>query len=69
MFQFRTVARKSSIGGLYACAGGLDITKFDKNSTCLWYFLIQFGEAWSFVWGNKPTKAPLDDGTLPVSNK
>jgi len=28
----RTVARRSSIGGLYVCAGGLTFN-FDKNST------------------------------------
>jgi len=27
----RTVARKSSIGGLYVCAGALDILKIDKT--------------------------------------
>jgi len=32
---YRTVARKFSIGGLYVCLGGLDILKFDKNSTDL----------------------------------
>jgi len=26
----RTVARKSSVGRLYVCAGGLDILKIDK---------------------------------------
>jgi len=31
----RTVARKFSIGGLYVCAGGLDILKIGKYSTCL----------------------------------
>ena len=31
----RTVTRKSSIGGLYVCAKGLDNPKFDKNSTDL----------------------------------
>jgi len=31
----RTVARKFSIGVLYVCSGGLDILKFDKNSTDL----------------------------------
>jgi len=30
-----TFARKSSIEGLYVCAGGLDIPKFDKSSTDL----------------------------------
>ena len=31
-YAFITVARKSSIGGLCVCAGGLTF-KFDKNST------------------------------------
>jgi len=30
-----TIARKFSIGELYVCSGGLDILKFDKNSTDL----------------------------------
>jgi len=30
-----TVAKKFSIGGLYVCSGGLEILKFDKNSTDL----------------------------------
>jgi len=37
----RTVARKSSKGGLYVCAGGLDIQNFDKNSTDLHCFTFR----------------------------
>jgi len=38
----RTVARKSSIGGLYVCAGGLDIIKFDKSFTDVQCFIFEF---------------------------
>jgi len=31
----RTVARKFPIGGVYICAGGVDILKFDENSSDL----------------------------------
>jgi len=31
----RTVAGKSSMRELFVCAGGLDISKMDKNSTDL----------------------------------
>jgi len=44
----RTVARKSSIDGLYVCAGRLDILKIDKNSTDLQRFLFQFGVLGAF---------------------
>jgi len=37
----RTVARKSSIGGICDCAGGL---------------YVRAGGAWSFVWGDKPLR-------------
>jgi len=42
--------------GFYSCAGGLDILKFDKNSTdlCFSYFNL----------GAKPTKIPRGDGTV-----
>ena len=55
--------------GLYVCAGALHlrrrglIFKFDKNSTDLYCFIFQFGGAWSFVRGAKPTRAPRGDGT------
>jgi len=42
--------------------GGLTFN-FDKNSTTLWCFIFQFGAAWSFFGGAKPTKAPLSDGS------
>jgi len=28
--------------------------------------MFQFWGAWSFVWGDKPTKAPRGDGTVPT---
>jgi len=34
LLETRTIARKSSVGRLYVCAGGLTL-KFDKNSTDL----------------------------------
>jgi len=43
---------------------GLDILKFDKNSTSVSYFNL--GD-WSFVWGAIPTKAPHGAGTEQMS--
>jgi len=58
----RTVARKSSIGGLRFC-GGIDVCAgeaWHQNLTKiqLIYNVSYFnlGRAWSFVWGAKPTK-------------
>ena len=52
-------------GSLCLC-GGLDILKIDNNSTDLQCFTFQFGGAWSFVWGSKPTEAPpLATGLSP----
>jgi len=72
----RTVARKSSIGGLYVCAGGLYVHvwggltfKFDKNSTNLQCFIFQFGRAWSFVWGLSPPKPPLATGLIDTKQQ
>jgi len=31
------------------------------------YFILQFGRAWSFVWGAKPTK-PRGDGTAAIAD-
>ena len=39
----RTVDRKFSMGVLCVCSGGLDIQNFDKISTDLYCFKIQFG--------------------------
>jgi len=49
---------------LYVCVGGLDILKFDKNSTDVKCFIFPFEGAWSFVWGAKPTKDPRGDETV-----
>ena len=46
--------------------GGLDILKFDKNSTDLKCFIFQFWGAWSFVWGAKLTKYPHGDRIVLV---
>jgi len=40
--------------GVLRLCRGLDILKFDKNSTDLKCFVFQFREAWSFVWGLRP---------------
>jgi len=57
--------------GHYVCAGGLDIINYDTTS--LMYSVSHFNlGAWSFVWGDKSTKAPRGDGTgfrNPVSYK
>jgi len=42
----RTVARKSSIGKLYVCAGGLDIQKFDEIPLIYSVSYLNLGEAW-----------------------
>jgi len=67
LYCLRTVARKFSIGvlqfcgGLFVCAGGLDITQLTK--TLIIYSVSRFNlGAWSFVWGAKPTKAPVATG-------
>ena len=53
----RTVARKFSIGEFYVCSGGLGILEFDKNSTDLQCFIIQFGGLGALFAGAKPPKA------------
>ena len=65
-FWYRTVSRKSSIGELYVCVGGLDILKFDKNSTYLKCFIFQFAGLGGLLGGAKPTKDPRGDGTVLV---
>ena len=55
-------------GTLRLCRGGLTF-KFNKNSTDSQCFIFQFGGAWSFVWGAKPTKAPRGDGTVSKACK
>ena len=54
----RTVARKFAIGGPCSFAGGAWHYKINQNFTYLSCFTVQFGGAWSFFWGDKPTKAP-----------
>jgi len=53
-----------SIGGLFICARAWHY-KINQNSTYL-YGVSRFnlGEAWSFVWEDKPTKSPRGDGTV-----
>jgi len=58
----RTVARKSSIEGIYVWAGGLDILKIDKNSLIYGVSYFNLGD-WSFVWEAKPTIAPHGEET------
>jgi len=50
-------------GGLYVCAEGGLTFKVDKCCIDLQRFIFQFWGAWSYIWGNKPTKAPSGDGT------
>jgi len=53
----QSVTRKSSIGGLYSCAMGLDILKFEQTS--LFYSASYFnGGAWSFVLEGLITSKP-----------
>ena len=58
----RTVARQSSIGGLYVCVGRLDILKFDKNSSDLKCFIFQFGGLGALFGGLSPPKLPVATG-------
>ena len=46
--------------------GGLDILKFDKNSTDLKCFIFQFAGLGGLFGGAKPTKDPRGDGTVLV---
>jgi len=62
----RTIARRSSVGGLYVCAGKIDILKFCKTSTELVFHFSHWGD-WSFVCGAKPTKAPVAPGLVTNS--
>ena len=54
----KTVTRKYSIGGLYICAVGLDILKFEQ--TLLFYSALYFNwGSWNFVLeGLSPQKPP-----------
>jgi len=58
--QNRTVARKSSIGGYYICAGGLDLLKILSN---LHWFVVFYIYIWGLkttdLKGIKPTKRAL----------
>jgi len=65
-FWYRTVSRKSSIGELCVCVGGLDIPKFEKNSTYLKCFIFQFAGLGGLFGGTEPTKDPRGDGTVLV---
>jgi len=51
-------------GGLYVCAGGIDIVNLIKIPL-IHSFIVQFGGAWCFVWGDEPTK-PRGDGTVSL---
>jgi len=55
-----------SIGGLYICAVGLDILKFEQTSLLYSASYFNLGGAWSFVSeGISPPKSPpLGDGTV-----
>jgi len=55
--------------GLDVRARGLDILKFDKNSTDLVFYIAIWGD-WSLVWGDKPTKAlPVETGLWRSSSQ
>jgi len=51
------------MGGLYVCAGGIDIPKFDKNSIIYSVSYFKLG-SWSFVWGFSLPKPPRGDVTV-----
>ena len=58
----RIVARKSSIGVFHVYVGGLDILKFDKNSTDLKCFIFQFGGLGALFGRQSPPKTPVATG-------
>ena len=64
----RTVASKSSIGGYTFVLEGLPFVQrgLTLNLTKIYRFImfhILIWGTWSFVWWDKPTKAPSGDGT------
>jgi len=50
-------------GGLYVCAGGLGIRKFEKNSTIHSVSYFNFGGLEFCLGGISPTNSPCGDGT------
>jgi len=61
--QTTTVARKSSIGGLYVCAGGLDIEKLIKTSLIYSASYFDLGGLVRCLGWLRPPKPPRCDGT------
>jgi len=58
----RTVARKYSVGGLYVCAGGLDILIFDKTSLIYSVSYFNLGGLELCLEGLSSTKSPVAMG-------
>jgi len=57
--------KPSSIGGLYVCAVGLDIIKFEQTSLFYSAFYFNWGGLKLCFGGTKPIKAPSrGDGTV-----
>jgi len=55
----------SSIGGIYNCAVGLDILKFEQTSLFYSALYFNWGDLKLCFGGTKPTKAPFcGDGTV-----
>jgi len=67
-FSMQNPHQKILIRAVYACAGGFDILKFDKNSL-LMVFHISIWWAWNFVWGAKPIKVLRRNGTASMSSQ
>jgi len=55
--ETRTVARKSSIGGLYVCAGEIDNQIWQKFHQLMVFHISILG-AWSVVWGVLAHQSP-----------
>jgi len=64
VFLTRTVARKSSVGGLYICARGLSILKFDETTLVFSVSYINLEGLGALFGGLSPPKSPL--ATVPT---
>ena len=59
----RTVARKCSLGGLYVCAGRLDIENLLKSPLIYCVSYLNLGALGLFLEGRSPPKHSRSDGT------